>query len=931
MLAPRASGAFVCLRCELQRVRPRLPALPRRTAAHVNFSAAARRWDAFGDTAQGEPPRPRPRLSEHPLGRLSKRKGKKSHRATTARLGGVKTLGDDAEILVLEEFDGGPPEEESAEPEIVSATPQEDINIVESLREESNPVSTKEIVEQIESLRPRHFISTPPSPDDAIPSTEPEGPAVEQANADPGTAPEQQHADTDEPHYIGQTAYVKLSRTLLRSFTGSQLSQYYSIKKGVKRTKVSKEVIAGLKELQSQAQRPSERSDWHPGTTQIDLRLPGLDFHRVQRKPVQKHLLVDQILRDLWKLVLLEEIEAAGELELSLKPWQLTLLTSGSDMTPLDRIGQDRRAKIEVHWPHNVVRITADKNTAEYAADDIEQLLRSVATKTFKLQPWHAYMTSDATANPLIAAVPETSLKAVAAMTGTTVQAAGPHAYLIRAFDRTAVEEAGRALLRLLPLKGTSASTMDSTRRDSAQRESYLAPVSVSKTLLDFPMRHLAVGRWSVPVTQKPASSVANEDELDDAYAQISNMLVSKSTSSPIPPKERQAGLHAWAFAPEDQLLARFGQLLYPLNNDMTPSTLVPSFVPSLPGLANLVLDNDFEMGRGLDISPILEYRFLAAPGQHEFLKKDQQYPSLRVQFAHNEKTKQHYLRSIRLEMDERIHDVLLPGNSLDLRFYKRTRLRMFADKSDTVEKFAKAVVDNIHSGGKLQAPNLKIEIPKWTIPGHPYAHLGGTQGVTYLFTGIRFRQNVQARLGDTEVSISSTQSGKLGSKSVAMAAICDALPTHYTARDLAQGIEDTPKDGEEDGLRRFVAGCFKIVDKITKATGSKAPSTEKARSQTSERKIRRAQQHAAPRDNGEMKEGAEQVSAPADGEMAEQQGTRLSAQDLQDLNMSSFLGGDDGPTEQGLAREDTQDGLSHHAEVRQSEQQELHQPGREA
>lgn len=35
-----------------------------------------------------------------------------------------------------------------------------------------------------------------------------------------------------------------------------------------------------------------------------------------------------------------------------------------------------------------VLRITADKSSAEYAADDVEQLLKETESKTFHLQPW---------------------------------------------------------------------------------------------------------------------------------------------------------------------------------------------------------------------------------------------------------------------------------------------------------------------------------------------------------------------------------------------------------------------------------------------------------------------------------------------------------------------------------------------------------------
>jgi hypothetical protein len=390
MLAPRASSAFVCFRCELQRAQPRLPLVPLvpRRRSHTTFSASARRHDALDDETRT----PRPQLSQHPLGRLRKRQGKAALRETTARLeGGVKTLGDDAEIIVLKEVGGGP-SDESLTPEVVPATPHEAINLAESLQQEKHPVSSSEMVQQLNSLRPAT------------------------------------NGDAAEPHYVSQRAYVELSRRLLRSFTGQQLSQYYSVTKGVKRKQVGRQVIAGLKELQSQAKRPAERSEWHPGTTQIGLRLPGLDIHRKsQRKAVSKHLLVDQILRDLWRLVLLEEIEAPGELELSLKPWQLTLLNSGSSQTPLDRIGKDRRAKIEIHWPHNVLRITADKNTAEYAADDVERLLQNTETKRFHLRPWIPYLDDNYTTGELVHVIPETSLNAVASMTGVSLQVTGGH------------------------------------------------------------------------------------------------------------------------------------------------------------------------------------------------------------------------------------------------------------------------------------------------------------------------------------------------------------------------------------------------------------------------------------------------------------------------------------------------------------------------
>ena len=333
MPASRASSAFVCIRCELHRAF-RLPLFTRRVA----FSTTARRHDenssssssnnnsSSSETAQqNEPsaapaPTPAPesdldqgsdrlhvykpsRLSEHPLDRSRKGKGKGRLRETTATLGGVKRLGDDADILVLRDVGDDASTERNVAPDVIPSASSTPINILGSLQEERKPITPEEIIQQLDSLRPKT------------------------------------HAGPDEPHYVNQSTFVRLSRKLLQSFTGPQLSHYYSVTKGVERKNVGQQVLDSLKQLQSKAKRPEERSDWHPGTTQIDRRLPGLDVHQTKlKRPISKHLIVDQILRDVWKLVLLDEIESPGELELSLKPWQLSLLASTCTCTTTTRV-----------------------------------------------------------------------------------------------------------------------------------------------------------------------------------------------------------------------------------------------------------------------------------------------------------------------------------------------------------------------------------------------------------------------------------------------------------------------------------------------------------------------------------------------------------------------------------------------------------------
>ena len=299
MLAPRASNAFVCLRCELTLARPRLSLLSRRPPPAA-FSSSTRRHDAFDESFP--PDQARPKLSEHPLGRVRRRKGR-AIRETTARLDGTTALGEDASIIVLEELGGDQktenPDENAAPTDLSREQPL--LNLAEAIGDEA-PATPDEVVHQLDKLR-RKATKT--------------------------------DASLDEGHFVSHAVYVNLSNLLFRGFTGAQLSHYYSVKKNVEKDRVATQVMEGLRELQRKSKRPAERSEWTPGITQINRRLPTLAVHPPQKPhkrrpiPIGKHLLVDQILRDVWRLETLEELEAAGEIELILKDWQLALLTAG--------------------------------------------------------------------------------------------------------------------------------------------------------------------------------------------------------------------------------------------------------------------------------------------------------------------------------------------------------------------------------------------------------------------------------------------------------------------------------------------------------------------------------------------------------------------------------------------------------------------------
>jgi hypothetical protein len=298
MLASRTPSAFVCLRCEAQLAQRRLPAFTRRTS-HAKFSASARRRDGAEDLETISPAQQSKLKITREVQRLNKLKRRKGKliRETSAPLGGLQRLGDEADILVLKEVADPAADQPDNQPETIEPPePVEVPDIVASLQQEGKAVTPEEIYQQIESLRPQN-------------------------DAEPG-----------EPHYVKQATFVKLKKRLMTSFTQQQLMAFYSVAKKIRRDQVNKGVLASIKRGQGDPKSAVERSEWHPGTTKITQRLPGLDRYvkiKGYTKNVSKQLLVDRILRDAWNLVLLEEIEAHGELEMFLKPWQIALLSIG--------------------------------------------------------------------------------------------------------------------------------------------------------------------------------------------------------------------------------------------------------------------------------------------------------------------------------------------------------------------------------------------------------------------------------------------------------------------------------------------------------------------------------------------------------------------------------------------------------------------------
>jgi hypothetical protein len=62
----------------------------------------------------------------------------------------------------------------------------------------------------------------------------------------------------------------------------------------------------------------------------------------------------------------------------------------------LEKISRARRARLDIYKDHDVLRITADKSTAEYAANDIEEALQKTTSKRLNLDTWKALLVGGA-------------------------------------------------------------------------------------------------------------------------------------------------------------------------------------------------------------------------------------------------------------------------------------------------------------------------------------------------------------------------------------------------------------------------------------------------------------------------------------------------------------------------------------------------------
>lgn len=408
-------------------------------------------------------------------------------------------------------------------------------------------------------------------------------------------------------------------------------------------------------------------------------------------------------------------------------------------------------------------------------------------------------------------------------------------------------------MISLLPLKVSAARTIDSRKLEASGNETYLLPTFDDGNSVDPAFRTTKLGRWlspvarlsdSVPAQSKGHDGTAVEDpiKLDRSTSRLVDRAVTTLTQvqdgifeSTADSKETHESGY-WSMEPQYKLSAEFGQVLFPFQSEspneavkaalsQTPQT---PFWPVIPGLANLLTSESFETTARTAISALL-YNFVPAPEQPNF-EPGQTFPSLHIQVRASRHGGKANIHKISLGFQEHMHDVLLPDKASDIRFHRYGRLRFDKRADDkNIAEWTDAVRANIESGGRLTAPSLCIQVPNWLLSGHD-SDAKGTRNVTYLFSGIQFRQTVTGSFMGTPISYSTVQAGKLGAKG-------GILTSYYDSESKDTSLRD------ETEIKAWVRKCLHIADSITEA-GSKTVPVNKVlnpRREDSERKLRRA------------------------------------------------------------------------------------------
>lgn len=372
----------------------------------------------------------------------------------------------------------------------------------------------------------------------------------------------------------------------------------------------------------------------------------------------------------------------------------------------------------------------------------------------------------------------------------------------MRGLNKETVAEAERCLIKMLPLRAPEF-TVD--RSGVPLDQNHFVPVPLDKESVDYELREAKLGRWSLPVATKKSALLESDsvaERIESTQAHIAKMApeIFDETSRHVPTKS------LWEPEATHRLRARFGHVLHPLDD---PTTQHPYFVPALPGLTSVFRHMTFKPY--FTTNPSLTYEFIPNPKKSDAESTEFEYPALSVTLR-PDKTGQYHLQKMILSFGWVRHDVLLPEEVVDMSFeYDHTLRLQNRSQMKGLFDWEREVLRNIQSGKRLVAPEIELDIPRWTVKGMESVKKNDVTRAHYMFTGVKIHQSMWGAYQGVAASYGTSQSGKLGAKQ-------GTLSISYGVSAASKKIVGL--DAKE-ALGKFVADAYMMAGKITEAAAS--------------------------------------------------------------------------------------------------------------
>ncbi|KAI9870523.1 MAG: hypothetical protein M1830_004133, partial [Pleopsidium flavum] len=549
-----------------------------------------------------------------------------------------------------------------------------------------------------------------------------------------------------------------------------------------------------------------------------------------------KEALADRVLGECWDLYVQAETDETGELELLLRPQDLSLLV-GKNRGTLNNFAERYNAKIDLSRRKNLLRFTADQVTCFRLTKDLEAVLGNIRHVDFDLSPMQ----------PLLRKKPggrrpleKESVRWIAEITGTEIHESDDGQRLLIYYIGPSTNFADDARRLLLSLIGRA------NALPSVLRQYSISPVSAALCPMN-PIEGLSWmdqrqqwSRWRCASSKLTVenSSVAKKANigfemntegkalLDQVGGFLRRGMVDMTKAT------ARSDIPTWLEHTQHRTDAVIGHVLHstadgiPIqaledvqNNKSTGRTFAtnaPGVLPVLNALPPIFNEPKQAIHLRMTPSPWTSFGLGGAAA----------FPQIEMRIVFDAETQMPSLRMLNAVTDERVSDLMLPQNMADLRFISRTSLGYAAAQVDSnVTAYLANASLKVTGKGRLGAPpTLQMRIPsrilrKGSQVAKAFSEGGEDVEMEYLFAGLDFREYIQYDLADHIMTYTKIEGGITGGRR-------SELLLHKTpSKEISDNTNDDSTGFDQDFAQLFQL-AYKVVSVLDNREFGRSPNS---------------------------------------------------------------------------------------------------------